>query len=56
MPSACASDGVSDVDRLAVDPVSPAVDRIGACQHLHQRRLAGAVVAPERDDLAARRD
>ena len=37
----------------AVEPNRPAVRLVDAGQHLHQRRLAGPVLADERDDLAA---
>ena len=43
---------VLDGDRLPVDHGSrPTVGRVGAGQHPHQGRLAGAVAADETDDL-----
>ena len=41
-----------EVDRLAVDAHLPAVAPDDAAQHLDQRRLAGAVLAHQRADLA----
>ena len=52
MFSAFASRGLRIDDRLAVDPDLAAVGGMGARQHPHQGRLAGAVAADEADDLA----
>ena len=46
--------GVLQHDLLAADEDVAAGERHGAGQHLDQRRLAGAVVAEQPDDLAAR--
>src|ERR1700742_3627220 len=40
-----------DVDRLAVEQDLSAVRRMDAHERLHQRALAGAIVADERHDL-----
>ena len=44
--------GVVDRDRLALEEDLAAVDGVDAGEALDQRRLAGAVVADERGDLA----
>ena len=52
MPSACESAGEA---MRAIWPSMQdfaAVDRVRAREHLHQRRLAGAVVAQHRDHFA----
>ena len=43
--------GCGCVTRLAVDQDLAGVGRVGARQHPHERRLAGAVAADEADDL-----
>ena len=43
---------VAERDLLAVDADRPVVGRVDAGEHLHQRRLAGAVLADDRVDLA----
>ena len=43
-----------DPHRLALDEDLAGVGRIGAEQHVHQRRLAGAVLAQQPEDLARR--
>ena len=54
MPCALGGDRVGDLDRLAVDQdLAAGVGLVGARQDLHQRRLAGAVLAHQRLDLAA---
>ena len=52
MPSSVASCGRADRHRLAVEADLTVVRRVDAGDHLDQRRLAGAVVADEPDDLA----
>ncbi len=52
MPSAIASLGVRSWTSLPSMKIWPAVGRMGAGEHLDQRRLAGAVVANKTDDLA----
>jgi hypothetical protein len=47
-----ASRGVVDRRLAAVDEDLAAVALVGAREHLHQRRLAGAVVAEHADHLA----
>ena len=57
MPSARAARGLGDVDRLAVPADLAGVGLHHAVDDLHQRRLAGAVLAEHRMDLArARRE
>ena len=52
MPAACAWRGCVKRDVLAVDLDRALVRRVHAGQGLHQRRLAGAVLADDRMDLA----
>ena len=44
--------GRADLGLLAVDQDLAGVGMVGAGEHLDQRRLAGAVVAEQADDLA----
>src|SRR5687767_5320577 len=44
---------ILDLDRRAVDPDLAAVLAVGAAEDLHQRRLAGAVLAEQHVDFAA---
>ena len=52
-PCAIASAGELQADLLAVDLDGPGVRRLDAVQDLHQRRLAGAVLADDGVDGAA---
>ena len=52
MPAASASAELVIRDRLALDQDLAGVRRIGAEQHVHQRRLAGAVLAQQPEDFA----
>ena len=52
MPRSCAALGSGCVTVLAVEGDRAGVRPVHAGEHLHQRRLAGAVVADERDHLA----
>ncbi len=48
--------GVADLDGRAVHQDLAGIGRVDAGEDLHQRRLAGAVLADERGDGARRRD
>ena len=52
MPRACESGRVGEADFAAVDQDAAGGRRIDAADDLDQRRLAGAVVADQRDHLA----
>ena len=52
MPRACDVARIGEAGFLAVDQNAPVGRRIDAADDLHQRRLAGAVVADQRDHLA----
>ena len=52
MPAACASRGLAKRTGVAVDRDGALVRRVHAREDVHQRRLAGAVLAEQRVDLA----
>ena len=54
MPRRAAPPGPSMLTGCAVEADLAGIGPVDAGEDLHQRRLAGAVLADERDDLAAR--